>query len=79
MLASISELVEFGLPMNYWSQYATALENLTPAQVNQAAEAYLQPDNLVFVVVGDRSVIEPPLKKLGFDRIQLLNADGDLL
>lgn len=79
VLASISELVEFGLPMNYWSQYATALENLTPAQVNQAAEAYLQPDNLVFVVVGDRSVIEPPLKKLGFDRIQLLNADGDLL
>jgi len=29
--------------------------------------------------VGDRKVIEPGLKGLGFENIQLVNADGELL
>jgi len=35
--------------------------------------------DLVIVVVGDRKVIEPGLKGLGFDTIQLVSADGELL
>jgi hypothetical protein len=31
------------------------------------------------VVVGDRAVIEPGLKVLGFDSIQLVDTDGELL
>jgi hypothetical protein len=34
---------------------------------------------LILVVVGDRQVIEPGLKGLGFDALQLMNADGELL
>ena len=79
VLGSISELVEFGLPDNYWSTYADAVRSLTPEQVNRAAHDYLQPDNLLFVVVGDRAAIEPGLRKLGFDSIQLVDADGELL
>ncbi len=29
------------------------------------ARLYLQPQGLVFVVVGDRKLVEPQLKKLG--------------
>ena len=79
VLGSISKLVEFGLPDNYWATYADAVRSLTPEQVNQAARDYLQPGNLVFVVVGDRAAIEPGLGKLGFDSIQLVDTDGDLL
>lgn len=78
VLGSISKLVEFGLPDDYWASYADAVRSLTPTQVNQAARDYLQPANLVFVVVGDRAVIEPELKKLGFDSIQLVDTDGEL-
>jgi zinc protease len=79
VLGSISQIVQFGLPDDYWATYADAVRAVTPAQVNQAARDHLRPDELVFVVVGDRAVIEPGLAKLGFDRIQLVNADGDLL
>ncbi|MBM4221916.1 MAG: insulinase family protein, partial [Gammaproteobacteria bacterium] len=79
VLGSISKLVEFGLPDDYWAGYADAVRKLTPEQVNQAARDHLQPENLVFVVVGDRKAIEPGLKALGFDFIQLLDADGELL
>jgi zinc protease len=79
ILDSISELVEFGLPDDYWNNYAAAIRALTPENVNKAARDYLRPSDLVFVVVGDRKVIEPGLKALGFDTIQLVNADGELL
>ena len=77
--SSISEIVEFGLPDDYWSRYAATIRGLTPAQVNKAATDYLRPKDLILVVVGDRKVIEPGLRNLGFDAIQLVNADGDLL
>ena len=79
VLGSISELVQFGLPDDYWSNYASTIRGLTPEQVNKAARDYLRPDDLVLVVVGDRKVIEPGLKSLGFDAIQLLNTDGEPL
>ena len=76
---SISEIVEFGLPDDYWNRYAATIRGLTPEQVNKAATDHLRPEELVLVVVGDRKVIEPGLRRLGFDAIQLVNADGDLL
>jgi len=79
VLASISQIVQFGLPDDYWSNYAATIRGVTPDQVNKAARDYLRPDDLVVVVVGDRKVIEPGLKNLGYDSIQLINADGELL
>jgi zinc protease len=79
VLASISQIVQFGLPDDYWNSYAATIRGVTPEAVNKAAKDYLRPDDLVMVVVGDRRVIEPGLKDLGFDAIQLINADGELL
>ncbi|MEO7385442.1 MAG: pitrilysin family protein [Gammaproteobacteria bacterium] len=79
VLGSISQIVEFGLPDDYWNNYAATIRGVTPEQVNKAARDHLRPADLVLVVVGDRQVIEPGLKKLGFDAIQLVNADGELL
>ncbi|MEQ1802538.1 MAG: pitrilysin family protein [Gammaproteobacteria bacterium] len=79
VLGSISQIVQFGLPDDYWNNYAATIRGVTPEQVNKAAKDYLRPDDLVLVVVGDRKVIEPGLKGLGFDSIQLVNADGELL
>jgi zinc protease len=78
VLGSVSELVRFGLPDDYWNSYADQVRGVTTAAVNAAAGRHLRPDELVFVVVGDRAVIEPGLMTLGFDRIQLLDADGEL-
>lgn len=78
VLGSVSELVQFGLPDDYWNGYADRVRGVTTAAVNAAGRKYLRPDELVFVVVGDRAVIEPGLAQLGFDRIQPVDADGEL-
>ncbi len=79
VVSSISDIVEFGLPDDYWNRYAATIRGLTREQVNKAATDYLRPEDLIIVVVGDRQLIEPGLRRLGFEAIQLVNADGDLL
>ena len=76
VLASIGEVVRFDLPDNYWSDFADRVNSLTVEQVSQAAETYLRPDEIAWVVVGDREKIEPGLRELGFDEIRLINSDG---
>ncbi len=78
ILGSISELVAFGLPDNYWDTYAQAIRNVTTAGVNEAAHRYLNPADLVWVGVGYLKLIEPGLEQLGFDKIQPIDADGVL-
>jgi len=45
--------------------------------LTRAAQKAVHPDRLVWVVVGDRSRIEAPVRELGWGEIQLLDADGD--
>ena len=76
VLGSINQIVRFRLPDDYWSVFADRLNSLGLPDVVQAAETYIQPNNLVWVVVGDRNKIEPDLLELGFDEIRLIDADG---
>jgi len=76
VLASISEIIRFGLPDDYWNGYADRINELTLPQITTAAIDVIHPDRLVWVVIGDRARIEPGLKQLGFDAIHLIDADG---
>lgn len=44
--------------------------------MNAAAQDVVQPDRLVWVVVGDRATIEPSIRALGFGEVRLLNSNG---
>ncbi len=79
VLASLSELAEFDLPDDYWRTYAGELRGLTTDEINAAGRRHLTPGKLVFVVVGDRQAIEEGLRGLDFEKIQLIDADGELL
>ena len=54
-----------GRPDDYYATLPTRYRRIDAGAINQAAGSYLQPAGLVFVVVGDRKVIEPQLRKLG--------------
>ena len=41
-----------------------------------AAKTIVHPDNLIWVIVGDRAKIEAGVKELGLGEIKLLDADG---
>ena len=73
---SIAELVQFGLPDDYYETYAAKVRALVPADVESAAKRVIQPEHLVWVVVGDRSKIEAGIRDLGIGEIKLLDPDG---
>jgi zinc protease len=76
---SISNIVRFGLPDDYYETYPGKVRSLTVGDVSAVARRVVRPDNLVWVVVGDRSEIETEVRELGFGRLRFIDADGVLL
>ena len=74
---SISDIVIFGLPDDYFATYPDKVRALNVGDLEAAAKELVHPDQLVWVVVGDRSKIEPPVRELGWGEIQILDADGN--
>ena len=73
---SILDLVQFGLPDDYYETYAGKVRALKTSDVADAAKTVVHPDNLIWVVVGDRSKIEAGVKELGLGELRFLSADG---
>ena len=47
-----------GRPDDYWQNYAKNMEAVTPDDILAAAQKYLHPDKLVFLVVGDPEAVQ---------------------
>jgi len=77
VLDDLLELVRFGLPDDYWDAYAGRVRALGLADLDAEAKRVIQPDRLVWLVVGDRAVVEPGIRELGLGEIRLLDADGN--
>ena len=75
--SSIGDIVNFGLPEDYFARYPDKVRALSLDDVAKAARKVVHPDQLVWVVVGDRAKIEPAIRELGWGEIQLLNSDGE--
>ena len=73
---SIAEIVRFRLPEDYFKRYPEKVLALQLSDLGQAGKTVVQPDSLVWVVVGDRAKIEPGLQELGFGEIRLIDTDG---
>ncbi|MBT8422314.1 MAG: insulinase family protein [Gammaproteobacteria bacterium] len=77
VLGALSELVSYDLPDDYWNRYAQNLNNLSLDEVVAAARDELQPDQLIWVVIGDRARIEAGLQELNIGKIRHIDADGN--
>jgi predicted Zn-dependent peptidase len=64
LLGAIERNAVEGRGDDYYGKLVPRLNALTPAQLNEAARL-ISPDNFLWIVVGDRKVIEPQLAKLG--------------
>ena len=73
---SVEEIVRFDLPHDYYTTFASKVRELQVADLSTAAKETIQPDKLVWVVVGDRAKIEPGIRELNLGPLQFLDADG---
>jgi zinc protease len=78
IMGSIFDIVRFGLEDDYYNTYPEKIRNMALADVTQSAKTLLDPDHVVWVVVGDRSQIEKPIRELGIPTIHFMDADGNL-
>jgi zinc protease len=76
VLSSIGDIVRYGLPDDYFSTYPTKVHDLTVADLVKAADAVVHPDQLIWVVVGDRAKVEAGVRELGWGELRFLDADG---
>ena len=76
---SIIDLVQFGLPDDYYETYAGKVWALKISDVDAAAQEVVHPDNMVWVVVGDRAKIEAGVRELNLGELKFLNAEGKKL
>jgi len=76
---SIADLVHFGLPDDYYETFAGKVRALKTSDVNDAAKMVVHPDNMIWVVVGDRAKVEAGIKELNLGELRLMDADGKVL
>ncbi|HAH11257.1 MAG TPA: peptidase M16, partial [Alphaproteobacteria bacterium] len=65
VLAGLSNIVNLGRPDDYYETLAAKYKALTTQDLDNAARAKIDPKKLLFVVVGDASVVKPQLEGLG--------------
>jgi predicted Zn-dependent peptidase len=76
---AIADIVLFGRPDDYVRTLKQRLEAQTDAGVRLAAAQAFRPDALTWVIVGDLSRIEAPIRQLGLGTVQVVDADGTVV
>lgn len=65
-LGVLQAIGDFGLPVDYLARESAIIDGLTVEQVRRMAEARLDTDALIYVVVGDAATQGPRLEALGY-------------
>jgi zinc protease len=76
LAGAIGNIVTFGLDDRYYDTFAEKVRAQTVQSLTSAAAEVVHPDKLVWVVVGDRSKIEPGLRELKLGEIRLIDTNG---
>ena len=73
---SIVDIVQFGLPDDYYDTYAAKVRALTTSDVNAAAKEIVRPDDMTWIIVGDRAKIEAGVRELNLGEFHMMDVDG---
>ena len=67
VLGAMQNNAMYGRPDNYYELLADRYRSQTRSSLDEAVRAAIDADRFVWVVVGDATVVEPQLEKLGLD------------
>jgi len=76
VMGSVSNIVRYGLPEDYYQKYPQKIKNLQLNEIQKAAKNVVKPEELVWVIVGDRAKIEESILNTGLGQVELIDADG---
>ena len=73
---SIAEMVLYDLPEDYFDTYSGKVRATRSTDLDRVAAQVVKPENMTWVVVGDRAKIEDGLKSFGYE-VRVIDADGN--
>ncbi len=79
LAGAYSQILQFGLPEDYFNTFTQKAESVTPDSANAIAKKLIQPQHVVWVVVGDMSKVEHGIEELNLGTIHKIDADGNAL
>jgi len=71
---SIRAILQGGLPDDYWDTYAGKVKALSVGDLKDAARTLIDPDHMIWVIVGDRAKIEKPIRDLNLGEVRIIQA-----
>lgn len=77
VLSTIGVLNRFSLPDDYYDSFVSKTVAVSQHEVNKVAAEVIEPERIVWVVVGDRQKIENDIKRLGIASIQVIDVNGN--
>ncbi len=77
--AALGEMAEYQLPPDYLDTFLERLQSTKAAEIGKMMASVVAKDERVTLVVGDRKVIEPKLRAMGYTQIQPITYDGKMV
>ncbi|WOX04414.1 M16 family metallopeptidase [Microbulbifer pacificus] len=74
-LSLLEKMSEFRWPADYVRKHEAIAKAMSVEKVQQIAEEYMQPDSMIWVVVGDRATQFGRLEELGLGEVTLLDSN----
>ncbi|TFG97733.1 MAG: insulinase family protein, partial [Calditrichales bacterium] len=78
LLGMLNNIARYDLAKDYVKKQEQIVREMTLEQHQALAEKYLQPDKMIYLIVGDAQTQLKPLKKLGFGAPQMVDKEGNL-
>jgi zinc protease len=71
---SLRTILQGGLLDDYWDTYAAKVRALTVGGLKDSAGTLIDPDHLIWVIVGDRAKIEKSVRELNLGEVRIIEA-----
>ena len=75
----LQPVVMYNLPFDYIKQREAIVQKMTPEEHTQLAQKLIHPDQLIYLIVGDKATQFDKLKELGLGNPILLDKDGKVV
>lgn len=77
LMGVLQNISSYGLAENYVAEEQAILNNLTLEQAEQTIKRYMEPDKMIYLVVGDAETQLPRIKELGLGEPVVLDIYGN--
>jgi predicted Zn-dependent peptidase len=74
----VEEIVTYDLPLTTFNEYVGKILAVTPEECLRVARAYIDPETVAIVLVGDRSAIAPGVERLALGPVTHKTVDDVL-